>query len=183
MQRKSLNSSPFIKQKLSDQLILKCHSCMSRGRKILCRVYLLEAVFAHNICAQFNEAVFIWRLCIDEGRLQQAKYFDVFSHWGVTLGSSMHLFGPLHRSESHIFHLSEPCIPLARCGFFWLQLNKTQRFKEFYSSKVSHVWYIVLFWCTRWVFLVWEQFGFNGWGRWVVIWVILYVSFVMRLLI
>ncbi len=34
-------------------------------------MYLLEAIYTRNICVQFDKAVSIQRLCIDEGRLDQ----------------------------------------------------------------------------------------------------------------
>lgn len=132
-------------------------------------MYLLEVLVAHYICLHFNKAVITWRLCVDEARLERAKYFNLFSHWGVSLGSLMHLLGLI----PIFFHLNELCTPLPRCGFFWLRLSKTWLFQEMLSQRgladlihCSISMHLLGLSCLR----------FNGWGHWVVIWVILCVS-------
>lgn len=118
MQRKSLNSSPFIKQRWAKSSSFACHGA---------KKYPLPSVFiginlhTTSVCT-FHKYCSFWDFVAMKGNW---NYFDVYTHGGVSLGSLMHLLGRLHRSDSYIFHLNELCTLLAHCGFFWLQLNKT----------------------------------------------------------
>lgn len=69
MQRRNVNSSPFIEQSIGSATIKV--PLLHVTRHLL---YLLEAILTRNAFLQFNEA------CIDEAITEQAKCVAVFSH-------------------------------------------------------------------------------------------------------